>query len=190
MRQRHTASALANILIIQIQRQILDLLSSVHEDWSGQIWHFSLCSNEYFRPDFWIKKCKTDYLFVSSKTVLLWQGWAQGLLKNKWKHNVVAGHSQYKLMWGKSCLINLISVYGKVTHLVDQRKPIEVIFLDFSSAFNTVPYNTLMDKISSIKLDNNIIWRLNYWLTGWDQRVLINGLTSGWQPVTNEWAPF
>lgn len=60
-------------------------------------------------------------------------------------------------MWGKSCLINLISVYGKVTHLVDQRKPIDVIFLDFSSAFNTVPYSTLMDKISSIKLDNNII---------------------------------
>lgn len=49
-------SQLANILIIQMQRQILDLLCFIHKDWvHSQIWNFSLSSKEYLRPDSSIK---------------------------------------------------------------------------------------------------------------------------------------
>lgn len=43
-------------------------------------------------------------------------------------------------MRGKSCLINLISFYDKVTHVADQRKPV-VIFLDFNKGFYTASHN-------------------------------------------------
>ncbi|KAJ7425876.1 Arf-GAP with dual PH domain-containing protein 1 [Willisornis vidua] len=46
---------------------------------------------------------------------------------------------------------------GKVTHLVDQGKPTDVIFLDFSKAFYTVSHRTLLDKMSSTKLDKHIM---------------------------------
>ncbi|KAJ7403742.1 rna-directed dna polymerase from mobile element jockey-like [Pitangus sulphuratus] len=61
--------------------------------------------------------------------------------------NAVIGHSQHCFMRGKSCLSNLISFYDKVTHLVDQVKPVDVICLDFSKAFNTVSYRILLDKM-------------------------------------------
>lgn len=48
------------------------------------------------------------------------------------RDNTVIGHSQHGFMRGKSCLTNLISIYDKVTYLVDQRKPIGVRVLHFS----------------------------------------------------------
>ncbi|KAJ7405129.1 RNA-directed DNA polymerase from mobile element jockey-like protein [Pitangus sulphuratus] len=57
--------------------------------------------------------------------------------------------SQHGFKRGKSCLSNLISFYDNVTHLADQGKPIDVICLDFSEAFNTVPHRILLDKMPS-----------------------------------------
>ena len=101
------------------------------------------------------------------------------------RDNAVIGHSQYGFTRGKSCLTNLISFYDKVTHLVDQGKPVDVGFLDFSKAFDTVSHSILLDKISSAQLDKSIIRWVSNWLTGWAQRVIVNGVTSGWQPVTS-----
>ncbi|KAK4806779.1 hypothetical protein QYF61_005575 [Mycteria americana] len=53
-----------------------------------------------------------------------------------------------------------------VTHLVDQGKPGDVGFFDFSKAFDTVSHSILLDKMSSIQLDKSIIHWVNNWLTG------------------------
>ena len=58
---------------------------------------------------------------------------------------------------GKSCLTNLISFHNKVIHLVDREKPIDIVVLDFSKAFDTVSLGMLLDKMSSIQLDKPII---------------------------------
>lgn len=62
------------------------------------------------------------------------------------KNNVVIGHSQNRFMGEPSCSINLISSYDNVTHLVDQGKPVNVIFFAF-----------LLNKISSIRRDKHIM---------------------------------
>ena len=50
------------------------------------------------------------------------------LKKKSLKGNAVFGHSQYRLMRDRSCLMNLIFFYDKVTHPVDQEKPTDVGF--------------------------------------------------------------
>lgn len=60
---------------------------------------------------------------------------------------------------GKSCLSNQISLYDKVTHLTDQRKPAGVTFLDFCKAFNALSDNIFMDKMSSTQMGKHITGR-------------------------------
>ena len=43
----------------------------------------------------------------------------------------------------KSCLTNLISFYNLVTHLVEEGKAVDVVYLDFSKAFDTVSHSIL-----------------------------------------------
>jgi len=47
---------------------------------------------------------------------------------------------------GRSCLTNLISCYDEVTHLVDERKAVDVIYPDFGKAFYTVSHSIIVEK--------------------------------------------
>jgi len=79
--------------------------------------------------------------------------------------------------------MKLISFYDKITHLADQ---VDIIFLAFYKALDNVFHSILKDKISSIHLDKYVIKWMNNWLMDWAQRgLIINGIISGWWPVTS-----
>ena len=54
-------------------------------------------------------------------------------------------------------LFNLMSFNDKVTHVVDQGKPVDVILEDFSRAFDTVPHSICLNKMYAYSIDRNIM---------------------------------
>ncbi|KAK4818954.1 hypothetical protein QYF61_022341 [Mycteria americana] len=93
--------------------------------------------------------------------------------------------SQHGFRKGRSCLTNLISFYDKVTHLVDEAKAVDVVYLDFSKAFDMVSHSILLEKLAAHGLDGRTLRWVKNWLDGWAQRVVVNGVKSSWQPVTS-----
>lgn len=56
---------------------------------------------------------------------------------------------------------------------------VDIVCLDFSKAFDTVSYNLLLEKLARYRLDRWSDECVGNWLTGWAQRMLINGFCSG-----------
>ncbi|KAK4816543.1 hypothetical protein QYF61_017744 [Mycteria americana] len=93
--------------------------------------------------------------------------------------------SQHGFRKGRSCLTNLISFYDKVTRLMDEGKAVDVVYLDFSKAFDTVSHSILLEKLAAHGLDGCTLRWVKNWLDGQAQRVVVNGVYSGWRPVTS-----
>ncbi|GAB0204034.1 mitochondrial enolase superfamily member 1 [Grus japonensis] len=93
--------------------------------------------------------------------------------------------SQHGFMKGRSCLTNLISFYDKVTRLVDEGKAVDVVYPDFSKAFDTVSHSILLEKLGAHGLDRCTLYWVKNWLEGRAQRVVVNGVKSSWWPVTS-----
>ena len=83
-------------------------------------------------------------------------------------------------MNGRSCLTNLISFYDKVAHLVDEGQAVDVVYLDFSKAFDTVPHNILVEKLAAHGPDGCTLRWVKHGLDGQVQRVVVNGIKSSW----------
>ncbi|RMC16183.1 hypothetical protein DUI87_08397 [Hirundo rustica rustica] len=71
----------------------------------------------------------------------------------------------------------------QVTRLVDAGKAVDVVYLDFSKAFDTISHNTFLEKLEA--WTGALLAGLG---TGWMARprgVVVNGAASSWWPVTS-----
>jgi len=101
------------------------------------------------------------------------------------KDNQGISPSQRGFIKGRSCFTNLISFYDQVTRLVDEGKVVDVIYLDFSKAFGSVPHSILLEKLASHGLDGCTLCWIKNWRNGRAQRVVVNAVKHSWQPVTS-----
>ncbi|CAM4645966.1 unnamed protein product [Lepidochelys kempii] len=108
----------------------------------------------------------------------------ESILKHLHERKVIR-NSQHGFTKGSSCLTNLIAFYDEITGSVDEGKAVDVLYLDFSKAFDTVSHSILVSKLRKYGLDECTIRWVESWLDCRDQRVVINGSMSSWQPVSS-----
>ncbi|KAK4816270.1 hypothetical protein QYF61_014342 [Mycteria americana] len=68
---------------------------------------------------------------------------------------------------------------------MDEGKAVDVVYLDFSKAFDTVSHSILLEKLAAHGLDGCTLCWVKNWLDGRAQRVVVNGVYSSWRPVTS-----
>lgn len=86
------------------------------------------------------------------------------------RDNTVIVHSQRMFMRGMASLMNSISFYDKVSHLVNQGKPLRVNRSWFSAKL-LVLFLTVSHKMPGVQLGSHMMLRVSGWLMGWAQRV-------------------
>ena len=100
------------------------------------------------------------------------------LLENK-----LINQSQHGFMSKKSCTTNLLEFMELVTKAVDEGDPVDVVYLDFAKAFDTVPKERLLEKLRAHGVRGEVLEWIRAWLTDRTQRVVLNGSTSTWKEV-------
>jgi len=97
--------------------------------------------------------------------------------------NRLLRNTQHGFLTGKSCTTNLLVFQEHVTKAVDEGRPMDIIFLDFSKAFDMVPRERLLAKLESKGISGTVLSWLREWLTGRKQRVVIGEEKSDWEDV-------
>jgi len=97
----------------------------------------------------------------------------------------VIGNSQHEFVKNKSCQTNLIAFFDRITSLVDKGEAVDVVYLDFSKAFDTVSHDILINKLGKYNLDGATMRWVHNWLDNRTQKVVINGSQSCWKGITS-----
>ncbi|CAM4657202.1 unnamed protein product [Lepidochelys olivacea] len=108
----------------------------------------------------------------------------ESVLKHLHERKVIR-NSQHGFIKGKSCLTNLIAFYDETTGSVDAGKAVNMLFLDFSKAFDMFSHGILVSKLKRYDLDEWTIRWIESWLDCRAERVVINGSMHSWQPVSS-----
>ncbi|WP_316810230.1 reverse transcriptase domain-containing protein, partial [Salmonella sp. S090_02723] len=66
---------------------------------------------------------------------------------------------------------------------LDRGAAVDIVFLDFAKAFDTVPHRHLMGKLRTIGLESIVCNWIENWLKDRIQRVVVNDSYSEWSPV-------
>ena len=90
------------------------------------------------------------------------------------KHKILKT-SQHGFRSGHSCETQLIQTIPDFTSALDNKTQTDVVIMDFSKAFDTVPHNRLLLKSSQYGVDGKINDWLSSFLKDRKQRVVVGG---------------
>ncbi|KAJ7422831.1 RNA-directed DNA polymerase from mobile element jockey-like [Pitangus sulphuratus] len=122
---------------------------------------------------------------VKLLSIIYHQSWLTGEVPDDWKLGNVGNKKGLQENPGNYRPVSLTSVPSKVIHLVDEGKTVDVVYLDFSKAFDTVSHSICLKKLAAHGLDRGTLCWVKSWLEDRAQRVLVNRAASNWQLVTN-----
>ena len=93
--------------------------------------------------------------------------------------------SQHGFLPRRSCLTNLLSTYDTVTRWLDSGNSCDIIFFDFSKAFDCVSHTKLLYKLQSFGFKTSTVDWIHSSLYARRQRAVLRGSTAQWTEVTS-----
>ena len=99
--------------------------------------------------------------------------------------NNIITHYQHGFVSKKSCFTNLLVAFEDWTAAVDLGYSVDVIYLDYSKAFDSMPHLRLTEKLKGYGIGGNLLMWLKSFLHGRSQRIVLNGIQSQWSEVTS-----
>ena len=99
-------------------------------------------------------------------------------------NNLLSDH-QFGFIPGRSCTTQLLYVLDHFTKHLDKGEPIDVIYLDFQKAFDSVPHQRLFQKLTSFGINGKILQWIKDFLWNRTQQVVLNGQKSSTTSVTS-----
>ena len=108
-------------------------------------------------------------------------------LFNYFLSNKLFTPSQSGFLPGDSSIAQLLSIIHEIQTAFDNNPTVDVrgIFLDISKAFDKVWHDGLVFKLKSYGVEVELLSLLKNYLQNREQRVVLNGQTSGWRKINS-----
>ena len=104
------------------------------------------------------------------------------LVKHMLQHELFA-KNQHGFIPKRDCMTNLLSCIETSTRIIEEGESIDLIYTDFSKAFDSVPHQRLLQKIANIGIDGKVHKWVKSFLSGRKHRVSVEGELSCWANV-------
>ena len=92
--------------------------------------------------------------------------------------NRLLSKEQHGFMPGRSCVTQLLTALEGWTTVLQAEIPIDVVYLDFTKVFDSVPHKRLLVKLQAHGITGKLLNWIKVLLSGRRQQVVINGFQS------------
>jgi len=96
------------------------------------------------------------------------------------EQNQITSHSQHGFTKGRSCLTNLLESLEQWTQALDNGYGVDILYLDYRKAFDNVPHQRLIHKLSTLGCQGKLLLRVESFLHNRTMRVGVRGSYSSW----------
>ena len=128
-----------------------------------------------------------NYRPVSLTSILckIFESFVRDALYSHFVNNQLLSDVQYGFCKGRSCVSQLLVTLQEWLENLDNKVPIDALYLDLSKAFDTVPHQRLISKLRGYGVTGNILNWITDFLKDRTQYVSVNGSRSTNSPVTS-----
>ena len=100
-----------------------------------------------------------------------------------YQHLTINNLLAHNLTLGRSCTTQLLHALDYWTFSLDNNIPVDILYLNFRKAFDTVPHCRLFTKLAAYGIQGELLDWIKSFLTNRKQKVVLNGASSEWSRV-------